>query len=81
MKTIKLSTMSSGEEVVLKSNTVLDPEIHYEYEDIVIYDDPKSMPQIWNGESQNVLVLSILLCLALITNLSAAPVILFRRTR
>ena len=48
--------MSSGEEVVLKSNTVLDPEIHYEYEDIMIYDDPKSMPQIWNGESQNVLI-------------------------
>ena len=85
MKNIKLSTMSSGEEVVLSSNTVLDQDLHYDYEDLkknlMIYDEPKSVSQIWDGESQNVLVLSILLCLALITNLSAAPVILFRRTR
>ena len=33
------------------------------------------------GDPQNVLALSLLLSLALITNLSAAPVILFRRTR
>ena len=34
-----------------------------------------------NGSQQNVVVLSLLLALALITNLSAFPVILFRRTR
>ena len=33
------------------------------------------------GDQQNVLALSLLLALALLTNLSAAPVILFRRTR
>ena len=33
------------------------------------------------GDQQNILALSLLLSLALITNLSAAPVILFRRTR
>ena len=33
------------------------------------------------GDQQNVLALSLLLSLALLTNLSAAPVILFRRTR
>ena len=33
------------------------------------------------GSPQNVVVLSLLLALALITNLSAFPVILFRRTR
>ena len=33
------------------------------------------------GQSQNILALSLLLGLALVTNLAAAPVILFRRTR
>ena len=33
------------------------------------------------GSSQNVITLSLLLAIALITNLSAFPVILFRRTR
>ena len=37
--------------------------------------------QMWGAETQNLLALSILLGLALVTNLSAAPVILFRRTR
>ena len=36
---------------------------------------------MWGAETQNLLALSILLGLALVTNLSAAPVILFRRTR
>ena len=33
------------------------------------------------GSSTKVLCLSVLLCLTLLTNLTAAPVILFRRTR
>ena len=36
---------------------------------------------MWEAETQNVLTLSTLLGLALVTNLSAAPVILFGRTR
>ena len=34
-----------------------------------------------HGSSQNIVALSLLLALALITNLSAFPVILFRRTK
>ena len=37
--------------------------------------------QVVAGQSQNILALSLLLGLALVTNLAAAPVILFRRTR
>ena len=43
--------------------------------------DHGQVSQMWGAETQNLLALSILLGLALVTNLSAAPVILFRRTR
>lgn len=43
--------------------------------------DQDQVSQMWGAETQNLLALSILLGLALVTNLSAAPVILFRRTR
>lgn len=43
--------------------------------------DQDQVSQMWGAETQNLLALSIMLGLALVTNLSAAPVILFRRTR
>ena len=74
--------MSYGEEVVLSEDVSLDLDNIDEYDNIVISDpDPESVSQIWDGEKQNVLALSVLLCLTLITNFSALPVILFRRTR
>ena len=47
----------------------------------VMEDDQPSLLPPSPGYQQNVIVLSILLCVALITNLPAFPVILFRRTR
>ena len=46
-------------------------------------DDPMlaDLSGIEHGSPQNIVVLSLLLALALITNLSAFPVILFRRTK
>jgi len=74
--------MSYGEEVVLSEDVSLDLDSIDEYDNIVISDpDPESVSQIWDGEKQNVLALSVLLCLTLVTNFSALPVILFRRTR
>ena len=73
--------MSQGEEVVLSSSYPLDDQ---EKEQLLYEGDPgsvDSMSTVWAGQQQNILALSLLLCLALITNLSAAPVILFRRTR
>ena len=74
--------MSYGEEVVLSEDVSLDLDNIDEYDNILISDpDPESVSQIWDGEKQNVLALSVLLCLTLVTNFSALPVILFRRTR
>ena len=46
-------------------------------------DDPMlpDLSDIEHGSPQNIVALSLLLALALITNLSAFPVILFRRTK
>ena len=65
-----------GEEVVLSSAHRLMED---SMEEAMMVGD--SMSEVWQGSQQNILALSILLCFALITNLSAAPVILFRRTR
>ena len=74
--------MSYGEEVVLSEDVSLDLDNIDQYDNIVLSDpDPESVSQIWDGEKQNVLALSVLLCLTLVTNFSALPVILFRRTR
>ena len=74
--------MSYGEEVVLSEDVSLDLDNIDGYDNILISDpDPESVSQIWDGEKQNVLALSVLLCLTLVTNFSALPVILFRRTR
>ena len=42
---------------------------------------PPSLPPSIDYSSQNVAVLSVLLALAMVANLAAFPVILFRRTR
>ena len=65
-----------GEEVVLSSQVLLPDEASQE-----AALEALEAHQLWAGDQQNVLALALLLCLALITNLSAAPVILFRRTR
>lgn len=80
-----------GEEVRLTSDYGLIEAEHGDYQsdftsDNDYYSDIEEealsiVSQIWDGEAQNILTLSLLLSLALITNLSAAPVILFRRTR
>ena len=84
--------MMSGEEVKLSSDYYYSATLSRDSIDDV-YSDSEAGPgdtddhgleivsQVWGAESQNVLTLSLLLCLALLTNLSAAPVILFRRTR
>ena len=59
-----------GEEVILSSTS---PHVLPRLEDLEL--------DVWAGQQQNILALSIMLSLALLTNLSAAPVILFRRTR
>ena len=72
-----------------EAEEVLLTEFPYPYEDIM---PPTSLSETADphlldlsptsyGSQQNVVVLSLLLALALITNLSAFPVILFRRTR
>lgn len=73
-------SMMQGEEVVLSSahKMMETEEVELEYLDD---SDLENMSSVWQGSQQNILALSLLLCLALITNLSAAPVILFRRTR
>ena len=64
-------TQSQGEEVILSSSS----SSHY------LPVETELELDLWPDQQQNILALSIMLCLALITNLSAAPVILFRRTR
>ena len=64
--------MAEGEEVIL-SSTSTSSRLLPRLEDLEL--------EVWAGQQQNILALSIMLCLALLTNLSAAPVILFRRTR
>jgi len=67
----------SAEEVLLGGEKQIeDPEN-------TLYDERLFSLQLLPGDSsqQNVIILSILLALALVTNLSAFPVILFRRTR
>ena len=71
-------SVMQGEEVVLSSAHRLLEDTMEEQEALMMGD---SMSEVWQGSQQNILALSILLCFALITNLSAAPVILFRRTR
>ena len=74
---------------VTEAEEVLLSQFPFSYEDMI---SPTSLRQAEDptlpdfspsehGSSQNVVVLSLLLALALITNLSAFPVILFRRTR
>ena len=72
-----MSRTPHGEEIVLSSasKTMTEAELSLlDYADAV-------EDSVWAGQHQNILALSLLLCLALLTNLSAAPVILFRRTR
>ena len=71
-------SVMQGEEVVLSSAHRLLEDTMEEQEALMMGD---SMSEVWQGSQQNIHALSILLCFALITNLSAAPVILFRRTR
>ena len=73
---------SNAEEVFLSEksfseNNLVPPTSLSEMEDPYLLDFGPTE----HGLSQNVVVLSLLLALALITNLSAFPVILFRRTR
>ena len=72
--------MMAGEEVVLSSDLLMARDTFETLDDEDVM-DTGHMSQIWGAETQNLLALSILLGLALVTNLSAAPVILFRRTR
>ena len=74
--------MMAGEEVVLSSDSdLLMARDTFETLDDDSMMDTGQVSQMWGAETQNLLALSILLGLALVTNLSAAPVILFRRTR
>ena len=66
-------TQSQGEEVILSSSSS-SSSLHLPLDEELRLD-------LWADQQQNILALSVMLCLALITNLSAAPVILFRRTR
>lgn len=75
-----MSRTPHGEEVVLSSasQTLSEAELSLlDYAEAV----EDGLDSVWAGQHQNILALSLLLCLALVTNLSAAPVILFRRTR
>ena len=72
--------MMAGEEVVLSSDSDL-LMARDTFEALESDPDQGQVSQMWGAETQNLLALSILLGLALVTNLSAAPVILFRRTR
>ena len=72
--------MMAGEEVVLSSDSDL-LMARDTFEALDGDQDQGQVSQMWGAETQNLLALSILLGLALVTNLSAAPVILFRRTR
>ena len=72
--------MMAGEEVVLSSDSDL-LMARDTFEALEGDQDQDQVSQMWGAETQNLLALSILLGLALVTNLSAAPVILFRRTR
>ena len=72
--------MMAGEEVVLSS----DSDLHMARDTFEALEGDQGQDQVsqmWGAETQNLLALSIMLGLALVTNLSAAPVILFRRTR
>ena len=71
----------AGEEVVLSSSYTMSEDDTVDMYDPGPGGQVDTMSTVWAGQSQNILALSLLLCLALITNLSAAPVILFRRTR
>ena len=63
--------------LALSEQNMVPPTSFSEMEDSHLpYLDPTE-----HGSPQNVVVLSLLLALALITNLSAFPFILFRRTR
>ena len=74
--------MMAGEEVVLSSDSdLLMARDTFEALESAPDPDQGQVSQMWGAETQNLLALSILLGLALVTNLSAAPVILFRRTR
>ena len=72
--------MMAGEEVVLSSDLLMARDTFEALDDEAVMDSGQ-VSHIWGAETQNLLALSILLGLALVTNLSAAPVILFRRTR
>ena len=65
-------SVMSGEEVILSSTSTAS-HLPARLEELEL--------DVWAGQHQNILALSIMLALALLTNLSAAPVILFRRTR
>lgn len=58
-------------------NYLVPPTSLSEMEDPFLLDFVPTEP----GSSQNIVALSLLLALALVTNLSAFPVILFRRTK
>ena len=76
--------MMAGEEVVLTSDLIMARDTLEALGDDEVMKTGQGQAQVsqmWGAETQNLLALSILLGLALVTNLSAAPVILFRRTR
>jgi hypothetical protein len=72
----------SAEDVFLSERSFSDnylepPTSLNEMEDPYILDFGPTEP----GSAENIVVLSLLLALSLITNLSAFPIILFRRTK
>ena len=74
--------MPNAKEVIL-SQFSFSPEEMSSPPFLTQSDDPMlpDLRGIEHGSPQNIVVLSLLLALALITNLSAFPVILFRRTK
>ena len=76
-----MSRTPHGEEIVLSSASKTMTEAELSLLDNAYAVEEGRLDSVWAGQHQNILALSILLCLALLTNLSAAPVILFRRTR
>ena len=79
MNTIKSKTMAKliSEDPDLLKELLLESENTHQIDDI----NTSELFTASNSSPQNVIVLSVLLVLALITNIPAFMVILFRRTR
>ena len=79
MNTIKNKTMAKliSEDPDLLKELLLESENTHQIDDI----NTSELFTASNSSPQNVIVLSVLLVLALITNIPAFMVILFRRTR